>query len=209
MKPTIQRRYKLYRQTLLGKVTSDQFLEVFDKAKTNEENKNTYSGSFVENETYWIGCISKIESSRNHYYSTPDKEVFYNDVAFATTLYMHKFKDIVVAKVSLVTYGQWDNRSNVVNNVFMRMLKTLGYDKTDFNRETKDYCKWRTRTVKILIPPDKTEDDLVELIQAVEKYNNFVRDNESSMSTWDNLQMLCQTVKNLIKPENDRKEDDE
>lgn len=204
MKPTVQHRYKLYRQTLLGKVLADEYLELFDKKNTLDEYeaKNRYSGSFVENDKWWIASISKIETSRNHYYSSPDNQVYNNDVAFGNTLYMHKFKDMAVLKVSLIAYDQWNSRSNVINNVFMRMLKSLGYDKADFEREEKRYIRWKTRTVKILIPENKTEDDLIHLIQSIEKYNKFIRDNENNDLTWDNLPMLLIAVKNLVIPEN-------
>lgn len=202
MKPTIQRRYKLYRRTLLGKILADEYVDVFNKKDDEYNHKNKYSGSFVENDKWWIAAISKLEISKRFNYSYSDNDYYDNDVAFSNTLYMHKYRNMAVLKTSLITYGQWTNTSNIVNNVFMRMLRSLGYFKADFEREEKLYDRWRTRTVKILIPEDKTEDDLVHLLQSIEKYNNFIRDNTANMDNWDNLPIILKAVKKLVIPEN-------
>ncbi|MFW6008493.1 MAG: hypothetical protein ACOCP8_04425 [archaeon] len=169
----VQERYQEYRNTLAGKHEADQFLKVFKQEK-NDNIK--YSSIFCEQEKHWVINITKIEIKQASGLWLRDWED--QDVMSKITshsLYMHKYKNLVVIKsgIACSEYNKIVN-DNVRYN-FISHLRKLGYSKYEFKNNIKPlYDHYGTMNIKILIPKNKTSDDLVKLINMVEKFNDYL-----------------------------------
>lgn len=187
-------RYEKYYTTLIGKQLAEQYVDAFQNAEKSY--RAVYSNAFVENDDYWIINITKLFMKKPRY---DNHERIAGSLAY--TLYMHKHKDLVILKAPNIC-SVYSNSSmpydNNIRRYYSYKLNKLGYTKYEFLRDKKlleaftDMYTYMNSTVKILIPKDKTDDDLVELFTFIDKFNDFVLMNP--LNVWDDLKDIKKRV---------------
>jgi hypothetical protein len=184
-------RYKNYRNTLIGKQDADQMLKVFK----NESDNNKYSNLIMDDEKYWIINITKHLMMPNpyHWHKANPSKIHIGSTFY--TLYMHKQKDFVVLKTCILLPRLIGDYANNCSTFFIHFLRKKGFNKYEFTKETQsfDMCKFKLTNIKILIPVDKTEDDLIGLISMIDKFNEMVQETEQTV--WDNFKLIKEKIK--------------
>lgn len=187
----LRERYKNYRNTLIGKQDADQMLKVFK----NESDDNKYSSLFMDDEKYWIINITKHLMMPNPYrwYEANPSKLHVGSTFF--TLYMHKQKDFVVLKTCILLPKFSVNHANNCSTFFVHFLRKKGFHKHEFTKEIQNFDMYMFRliNIKILIPIDKTEDDLISLLSMIDKFNDMVQETEPQV--WDNFNLIKEKVK--------------
>lgn len=187
-------RYKAYFNTLIGKQETDQMLYVFK----NETDKNKYSSLVTDNGKNWVINITKHHMIENPWAWMSNPDYIHGGSTFYS-LYMFKEKDYVVLKTCIVLPRNSRNYSNNCSTFFINLLKKKGFFKYEFTSEQANFLSFDTRwgfktnNIKILIPNDKTEDDLIDLISMIDKFNEYVPTIEQK--DWDNMPLVKEKIK--------------
>lgn len=187
-------RYKSYFNTLIGKQETDQMLYVFK----NEKDNNKYSSLVTDNGNNWVINITKHHMVENPWSWASDNSYIHAGSTFYS-LYMFKEKDFVVLKTCIVLPCNSRNYSNNCSSLFVSYLKKKRFFKYEFTTEQSNFLSFdsrfgfRTQNIKILIPNNKTEDDLIDLISMIDKFNEYVPTVEQK--NWDNIPLMQEKIK--------------
>jgi len=187
-------RYKSYFNTLIGKQETDQMLYVFK----NEQDHNKYSSLVTDNGKNWVINITKHHMIENPWRWMTDTGYIHCGSTFYS-LYMFKERDFVVLKTCIVIPHNSRNYSNNCTSFFVNILRKKGFFKYEFTQEQSNFLnfdqRWgfKTNSIKILITNDKTEDDLIDLISTIDRFNEYVPTIEQK--NWDNITLIQEKIK--------------
>jgi hypothetical protein len=204
-------RYKKYYTALIGKLSADQFLKRFQ----GKADHNKYTSIKTENDKYWILNTTKVICSKQRGFFE-NKEFLQIDGSLYYSLYMNKNKDMVVLKAPLMGFSLGStSRTNADNNIryyLGAILKKLGFTKFEFNLANKaQYGKsitYMTCPMKILIPNNKTEDDLANLMLIIDKLNDYI--SSHPYGYWEDAIAIKKHIKfDYNDPTKSFKDDDE
>lgn len=180
-----QQRYKDYCNALIGKQYGDQFLNIFEQRHENSK----YSNVFLNSEKYWIMNITKLTELENTYYSVSNHRLTLHN------MYLHKHRDFAVLKANIIqSHSPAQNHNFNIKRYIGYRLKKLGFNHYEFNNKlTYQSINTMTSIIKILIPPDKQGEHIVELITMIDKINNFICAH--SFSVWNDTATINEFVK--------------
>jgi len=186
-------RYRAYYNTLIGKHEADQMLKVFQ----NETDLNKYSNLFHEDEKYWIINITKHHMQENPYWWFEESAHLLHIYSSFYTLYMHKEKDFVVLKSCILLPQNSRNYINNCSTFFIQQLKQKGFTKYEFTKEvknalTKTFQNYKLNNIKIFVPVNKNEDDVIGLITMIDKFNEYVP--TVPQQDWDNFTTISEKI---------------
>lgn len=181
----LNERYQKYYNTLVGKQSIEQYLKVF---QNNNDDINFFACK-SEDDKFWIVNITKLIYKSQLYV---DKKYKIGNNCY--TLYMQKNKDFVVLKASINNFLSSKQYNNNINTYVNYKLHKLGYTKSEFINGIKTLLGYyqECKTIKIFIPPDKSEEDLVELISFIDKLNDIVINQPGEV--WDNMLSIKEKV---------------
>lgn len=186
-------RYKRYCTTLIGKLTTEQFLQRF-----KGENESKFTSIKTENEKYWILNTTKLIFYKfKDWFSTNTKTALSGSLYYS--LYMHKKRDFVVLKAPIMGFSL-SSKNNTNNNIryyLKNILKEMGYTQFEFDlSQTNRFGEDKFNTlfaIKILIPKEKNEEDLSFLLLMLDNFNNYVFSQNSSI--WEDAIKIQKFVK--------------
>jgi hypothetical protein len=183
-------RYDSYRTTLLGKQLAEQYLEVFENKKSKLVR---YSNTSTEDDRFWIISIAKVMLDDTVYYHDSMKPI---KGAYTYTLYLSKNSDLAILVAPIIRVKYSPNYSNNIATYYKYILKKLNYSKVEFKRNQRPFGKYGPYSisdVKILVSQNKTDDDLIKVINTIERFNEYVLNTD--LPIWDNFQSIKENVK--------------